>query len=68
VEIGLAVKGSSPFPHTLFSGYSNAGGSYIPMAHAYPIGGYEVDVTPFRPEAAQAVIDESLALLNELHQ
>ena len=66
VEIGLAVKGGSPFPHTLFSGYSNVGGSYIPVAHAYPVGGYEVDVTPFRPEAAQAVIDESLALLQEL--
>jgi hypothetical protein len=66
VEIGLAVKANSPFPHTLFSGYSNIGGSYIPMAHDYPIGGYEVDVTPFTPDAAQAVIDESLVLLNEL--
>jgi hypothetical protein len=68
VEIGLAVKAASPFAHTLFSGYSNVGGSYIPMAQAYPVGGYEVDVTPYRPEAAQAVIDESLALLKELAQ
>lgn len=68
VEIGLAVKTGSPFKHTLFSGYSNVGGSYIPMADAYPVGGYEVDVTPFRPEASQAVIDESLALLQELNK
>ena len=68
VEIGLAVKAGSPFQHTLFSGYSNVGGSYIPMAHAYAVGGYEVDVTPYRPEAAQAVIDESLALLREMAQ
>jgi hypothetical protein len=53
VEIGLAVKAGSPFQHTLFSGYSN-------------VGGYEVDVTPFTEDAAQVVIDESLALLREL--
>ncbi len=66
VEIGLGVKRGSPFAHTLFSGYSNEGGSYIPMAHAYPVGGYEVDITPFTPDAAQVVIDESLALLRQL--
>lgn len=68
VEIGLAIKAHSPFKHTLFSGYSNAGGSYVPMAHAYPVGGYEVDVTPFTPAAAEVMIQESLALLHELAQ
>jgi hypothetical protein len=68
VEIGLAVKAASPFQHTLFSGYSNIGGSYIPMANAFPVGGYEVDVTPYRPEAAQAVIDATGALLRELYR
>ncbi len=66
VEIGLAVKAGSPFQHTLFSGYSNVGGSYLPVANAYPVGGYEVDVTPFTPDAAQVVVDESLVLLREL--
>ena len=66
VEIGLAIKAGSPFAHTLFSGYSNVGGSYIPVANAYPVGGYEVDVTPYRPDAAQAVVNESLTLLREL--
>ncbi len=66
VEIGLAVKQGSPFDHTLFSGYSNVGGSYIPMADAYAIGGYEVEVSPFTADAAQVVIDESLALLQTL--
>jgi hypothetical protein len=56
VGIGLAVKAASPFAHTLFSGYSNVGGSYIPMAEAYPAGGYEVDITPYTPDAAQIVI------------
>lgn len=66
VEIGLAVKAGSPFAHTLFSGYSNVGGSYIPVANAYPVGGYEVDVTPYTPDAAQAVVGESLALLKQM--
>ena len=66
VEIGLAVKAASPFAHTLFSGYSNVGGSYIPMADAYAVGGYEVDITPYTPAAAQVVIDENLALLRDL--
>ena len=68
VEIGLAVKRGSPFKHTLFSGYSNVGGAYIPMAHAYSVGGYEVDSTPFTREAAQVVIDGNLAMLRELEQ
>jgi hypothetical protein len=66
VEIGLAIKAGSPFPHTPFSGYSNVGGSYIPMADVYPVGGYKVNVTPYKPEAAQAVVVETLTLLHDL--
>ncbi len=66
VEIGLAIKVGSPFQHTFFSGYSNLGGSYIPTADAYPVGGYEVNVTPYKPEAAQAVVAETLTLLHDL--
>jgi hypothetical protein len=36
------------------------------MADAYPVGGYEVDVTPFTPDAAQEVIRASVTLLHEL--
>lgn len=66
VEIGLGVKRDSPFEHTLFSGYSNVGWAYIPMPDAYPLGGYEVEITPFSPEAAGQIIGESLALLRDL--
>lgn len=68
VEIGLAVKAGSPFAHTLFGGYSNVGSAYVPTAPAYAVGGYEVDGTPFTPEAAQAVIDASLDLLRSLEE
>jgi hypothetical protein len=66
VSIGLEVKSSTPFTHTLFSGYSNAGGSYLPMPEDYAHGGYEVDITPYTPEAAAILIDECITLLDEL--
>ncbi|MEA2522922.1 MAG: hypothetical protein QOF73_149 [Thermomicrobiales bacterium] len=66
VEIGLAVKRASPFTHTLFSGYTNVGWSYIPTAAEYPRGGYEIEVTPFDPSAANLIVEESLALLTDL--
>lgn len=66
VEIGLQVKRNSPFEHTLFSGYANIGWAYIPTASAYPLGGYEVEITPFTPDAAGILVEECLALLNEL--
>ena len=68
VEIGLQVKQNSPFKHTLFGGYSNLGWAYIPLPDAYPLGGYEVEITPFSPEAAGIVVEESLSLLRELVQ
>lgn len=66
VEIGGAIKAGSPFAHTLFSGYSNGGGGYIPMPYAYEEGGYEAEDTPFAPEAAGIIIEEALSLLRQL--
>jgi hypothetical protein len=66
IEIGLAIKDASPFESTFFSGYSNVGGAYLPWADAYPKGGYEIEVTPFAPEAAQVLTDAAIALLREM--
>ncbi len=66
VEIGLAVKRASPFAHTLFSGYSNIGWAYIPTPEAYPLGGYEVEVSPFAPEAASIVVEGATDLLQSM--
>ncbi len=66
VEIGQEVKRNSPFKHTLFSGYSNDGWAYIPMPDAYPLGGYEVEITPLNSAAAEQVVVECLTLLREL--
>ena len=65
-EISQEIAARSPFPHTLFSGYSNGGFSYLPVREAYPAGGYEVETSPFSPGAAEIVVEESLRMLQEL--
>ena len=68
-EIGARVKERSPFVTTFFSGYTNGMTAYMPVPEAYDEGGYEVWMTPFAPEAAGIVVEESVTLLNELkHQ
>jgi len=58
-EIGAAVKKASPFPTTLFWGYTTGeGGGYMPIESEYRHGGYEVQMTPYGPDAAEKLIDE----------
>lgn len=66
VEIGMRIKERTPFMHTLFSGYSNVGWAYIPTPQAYELGGYEVEVTPFEPDASLQIVDETLAALGAM--
>ena len=66
-EIGAAVRQASPFAVTLFCGYSSgAGGDYMPTAGEYRHGGYEVQRTPYAPEAAAKVVEEATVLLRSL--
>jgi neutral ceramidase len=66
-EIGAAVKKASPFPVTMFCGYSSGeGGDYMPTAPEYPFAGYEVDRTPYGRGAADKVIREASALYADL--
>lgn len=68
VEAGLRIKQRSPFKHTFVSGYSNFGGGYIPMAAAYELGGYEVEVTPYAPGAAEILVEGCLGALNDIYR
>jgi neutral ceramidase len=65
-EIGLEIKAGSPWPTTWFGGYTGGWAGYIPTPDAYPQGGYEVDTSPFAPEAAGRLVAETLAALEEL--
>ncbi len=66
-EIGLEVKAQSPFEHTWFGGYQGAWSAYIPIASEYPRKGYEVDTTPYTPEAAGVLVNGAVELLHSIH-
>lgn len=53
VEIGLNIKNSSPFTHTLVFGLSNDFAGYVPNKNAFLEGGYEVKA------AGSSQLDES---------
>ncbi len=65
-ETALAIASRSPFPHTLFSGYSNGGFGYIPTRIAFAEGGYETEATPFSEEAEETLTNEIIRLLQEM--
>jgi neutral ceramidase len=65
-EIGKAIKSASPFPHTLIITHCNGAAGYVPTKEAYPEGGYEVETSPFAPEAAEEIVKEAVRLLREL--
>ncbi|HEY1343309.1 MAG TPA: neutral/alkaline non-lysosomal ceramidase N-terminal domain-containing protein [Bryobacteraceae bacterium] len=68
VEIGKAIKAASPFRHTFVVTNCNGGSGYLPPAHLYPEGGYEVDLSGFAPEAAGMVVENALKMLRAVAQ
>jgi len=65
-QLAAEIKRRSPFPVTLFSGYTNGFTGYMPIAEAYQEGGYEVWVTPYAPEAAGITVEKGLEIISEL--
>lgn len=79
---GLEVKRRSPFPDTLFCGYSNGCLTYVPTKDAYPKGGwsffrrYHIPDMLFLqsygvgsalvPGTAEMVVDKTVKLLEQL--
>ncbi|UVI33066.1 neutral/alkaline non-lysosomal ceramidase N-terminal domain-containing protein [Paenibacillus spongiae] len=63
---GKRIRAHSPFPYTLFSGYSNGANGYLATAEAFAEGGYEVLQTAFAPEAADLLADQILQVLDSL--
>jgi hypothetical protein len=68
-QIGVEIKGASPFAQTLFVGYANGSIGYVPVPEAYPEGGYEVThASRVAPEAAGRLTDACLAALALLYE
>jgi len=67
-KIGADIKKASPFPFTMFVGYTTGvGAGYLPTSDEYQHGGYEVDATPYDPGTDKLVIEAGIALLKQLH-
>lgn len=62
-ETGLAIKRASPFPFTLFGGYTNGRLAYMATADEWSKGGYEVENSPFGQGAAEALQAEVISTL-----
>lgn len=66
VELGLAIKRSSPFKTTIIIELSNAGETaYIPNRIAYAGGGYEVTNSTLKPGGGEKLVESSLVLLQQ---
>lgn len=66
-EIGQAIKKASPFPVTMFCGYSTGeGGDYMPIESEYDLEGYEVDRTPYGRKAAEKLVAEIIGMFAAL--
>jgi hypothetical protein len=65
-EIGGWIREASPFATTLVSGYWNGYRNYLPTDEERPRGGYEIDISPFRPGADRLVASAAGRVLEAL--
>jgi len=65
-EIAMDVRGSSPFAHTFYFGYTNGWLGYLPTAKAFDEGGYEPRTSPFVPQVEADVRQSVSAVIQEL--
>lgn len=66
VELGLALKQASPFPHTFIAELANGSIGYIPNRSAYPEGLYEVVSARGAAGSGEQLVAVALELLQEL--
>jgi neutral ceramidase len=67
VELGLAIKQDSPFPHTIIAELANGAIGYIPSRRAYAQGNYEVVSARCDEGSGEMLVDAAVKLLKELH-
>ncbi len=67
VELGLAIKQDSPFPHTILAELANGVIGYIPSRRAYAQGNYEVVSARCAEGSGERLVDAALQLLKGLH-
>jgi len=67
VELGLAIKQASPFPHTIIAELANGSIGYIPTARAYDEGNYEPVSARCAKGSGELLVASATRMLRELH-
>ena len=65
-EIGTSIRDTSPFRTTLVASYWNGYRNYLPTDAERARGGYEIDISPFRPGADALVTAAARRVLEAL--
>jgi hypothetical protein len=65
-EIGMAIKEASPFKYTFIITHCNGDSGYLPPAHLYKEGGYEVTSSEFEIGSDEKVVKQTLSMLYDL--
>lgn len=65
VELGIAIKASSPFRTTIVVSLANDTDFYVPTRRAFEEGHYEPTTCPLEPGCGELLVKTALELLNE---
>jgi hypothetical protein len=68
VELGLAIKKRSPFPHTQVVELANENIGYIPDRRSYAEGNYEPESARCAPGSGEKLVETAVALLTALRE
>jgi len=68
VELGLAIKKRSPFPHTFVVELANESVGYVPDRRSYAEGNYEPESARCAPGSGEKLVEAAVTILAELHQ
>ena len=68
VELGLAIKKRSPFPHTYLVTLANENIGYIPDRRSYAEGNYEPESARCAAGSGEMLVETAVSLLTQLHK
>ena len=67
VELGMAIKESSPFPVTIVSSLTNGDIGYVPDRKAYAEGHYEPVSARCAPGSGEMLVQEAVEMLRDMY-
>lgn len=68
VELGLAIKKRSPFPHTFLVELANENIGYVPDRRSFAEGNYEPESARCAAGSGERLVEAAVRLLAELHE